>query len=201
VTIAGLIAIVVIVLVVVFAGFVEEEEITFPTPTVEKITSPTPTPTSLTGEVGISSLIEDLGNPSRRDSAIKALVGIGYSAVEPLIKALEHTDRDVWEGAAEALGEIGDPRAVKPLIKALNDKDSNVRRAAMEALEKLGWKPGSLPTGTFIVKEVWGGYGELTIKNWVGWDAVVVLSKLEEPKKSLLNVYVQLNDSYTITNT
>ena len=40
--------------------------------------------------------------------------------------------------AAQALGEIGDPRAVEPLINALNDRDWIVRGASAEALGKIG---------------------------------------------------------------
>ena len=40
--------------------------------------------------------------------------------------------------AANALGELGDPRAVEPLIKALEDDDPGVRERAEKALVKLG---------------------------------------------------------------
>jgi HEAT repeat protein len=64
-------------------------------------------------------------------------VALGALAVEPLIAALKHKDSDVRKVAAEALGEIKDPRAVEPLIAALKDKDSDVRKAAAEALVSL----------------------------------------------------------------
>lgn len=159
---------------------------------------PTPTETSPIGDTRISSLIKDLENPAYHNSAIKALVEIGSPAVEPLINALKHTDRDVRIGAAKALGKLGDPRAIEPLKRTLNDGDSDVRIAALEALEELGWKPRSLSTGTFIVKELREGYGGLIIENGLQWDAIVILSKLENPKKPLLSVYVRSSDSYTI---
>ena len=61
--------------------------------------------------------------------------------MEPLIAALKDGDSDVRKAAAEALGEIKDPRAVEPLIAALKDEYSYVRQAAAEALDHLGWKP------------------------------------------------------------
>ena len=64
--------------------------------------------------------------------------GIGEPAVEPLINALGDEVEYVREGAASALGEIGDARAVEPLIEALGDEDYNAREAAKEALKKLG---------------------------------------------------------------
>ena len=42
------------------------------------------------------------------------------------------------EGAAEALGTIGDNRAVEPLTKALSDADSDVREGAAGALGEIG---------------------------------------------------------------
>ena len=65
-------------------------------------------------------------------------VEIGEPAVEPLIKALGDSDYRVREGAAEALGTIGDGRAVEPLIRALNDANGDVREGAAGALGKIG---------------------------------------------------------------
>lgn len=59
--------------------------------------------------------------------------------VDGLIKVLG-TGRhpESREEAAEALGEIRDPRAVDPLIAALNDRNPEVREEAAEALGKIG---------------------------------------------------------------
>jgi HEAT repeat protein len=58
--------------------------------------------------------------------------------VKGLIKALGYEkDRDVREGAAEAIGKIGDPRAVEQLIKALNDSDWRVHRNSASALGRI----------------------------------------------------------------
>jgi HEAT repeat protein len=79
-----------------------------------------------------------------RYAAAEALVKIGAPAMEPLIAALkdkDSKDSDVRQAAAEALGEIKDPRAVEPLIAALKDEVSNVREAAAQALDHLGWEP------------------------------------------------------------
>ena len=60
-------------------------------------------------------------------------------------------------------------------------------------------QPVRLPNGTLLVKELSGGWGELTIENGLDLDAVVILARSEEPEIPLLAVYVHSKDSYTIT--
>lgn len=61
---------------------------------------------------------------------------------------MKDADRDVRWRAADALGEIGDPRAVDPLILTLNDSDWTVRRAAESALVDIGEPALSFNPGT-----------------------------------------------------
>lgn len=75
------------------------------------------------------------------DTAKDVLVSIGDPAVDPLIAALK--DTETRSNAAEALGQIGNPRAIKPLIANLTDWDFGPKAAA--ALNKLNWKPESDP--------------------------------------------------------
>ena len=107
----------------------------------------------------IESLIARLaaGDAPARKRALSALTGAAREAVEPLIGALNDASWEVRGGAAEALGEIGDPRAVEPLIAALaqpsrssphapdGDAAGEIRvlKAAAEALGKLG-HPGAV---------------------------------------------------------
>lgn len=56
----------------------------------------------------------------------------------------------------------------------------------------------SLSTGTFLVKKLSGGYGELTIENGRDLDAVGVLASSRELKIPLIAVYIQSEDSFTI---
>lgn len=62
---------------------------------------------------------------------------IGAAAVVPLIAALGAQEPEVREGAAQALGIIGDPRAVEPLAQALGSNDRSVRRTVLKALAKI----------------------------------------------------------------
>jgi len=59
--------------------------------------------------------------------------------VRGLVRALTSAeDCDYRSGAAEALGEIGDPLAIAPLLVRLQDSCSRLRTAAAEALGKIG---------------------------------------------------------------
>lgn len=71
----------------------------------------------------IRALIGALGDKDRSVQVqIRESLGkIGTTAVEPLLLALKHPDRDVRVGAAWALASIGDRRAVGPLVAALSD--------------------------------------------------------------------------------
>jgi HEAT repeat protein len=75
------------------------------------------------------------------DTAKDVLVSIGDPAVDSLITALK--DTETRSDAAEALGQIGNPRAIKPLVTNLTDWEFGPKAAA--ALNKLNWKPESDP--------------------------------------------------------
>ena len=57
---------------------------------------------------------------------------------------------------------------------------------------------GSLSTGTFLVKKLSGGYGELRIENGRDLDAVGILASSRGPKIPLIAVYIQSKDSFTV---
>lgn len=62
-------------------------------------------------------------------------------AVNSLIRALDAPGHQTPVYAAEALGEIGDPRAIKPLLTLVDDTRKGrdrARAAAITALTKLG---------------------------------------------------------------
>ena len=105
------------------------------------------------GEAGesfaISAMVAALadGDPSICEAARGALEGIdpnwterreAKEAVGLLIARLADESWSVRKAAAEALGEIGDPRAVRPLQERLLDEDQLVREAAQKALTKMG---------------------------------------------------------------
>ena len=70
---------------------------------------------------------------------IDTLINIGISAVDPLIQVLldENTEPLRRSLAAEALGEIADPRAIDPLIQNLKRKDSELDTITV-ALGRIG---------------------------------------------------------------
>lgn len=96
-------------------------------------------------EIAIQQRIDDLINALQirelgpRELVLRELQTTGLAAVKPLIAALAtHRVVAIRQGAAQALGMIGDKRAVKPLIKALSDTDSGVWSQATAALGKMG---------------------------------------------------------------
>lgn len=91
-------------------------------------------------EPDIKTLIEDLNaqDVNVKAASVKALVGAGESAVEPLIKVLNSKDPEIRENAAITLGKIKDERAIDPLIKLLTDEEWEVESAATSALVEIG---------------------------------------------------------------
>ena len=91
----------------------------------------------------VTPLVNMLGDSNidkiSRNFAAEALGKLGdQRAVDPLIKALQDSERWVHRSAAEALGKLGDTRAVEPLIEALRDSEKQVSQAAAKALGMLG---------------------------------------------------------------
>jgi HEAT repeat protein len=66
------------------------------------------------------------------------LVALGAPAVGPLLGCLKDEDYNRRQGAAQALGELGDKRAVDPLIACLQDDNAEVKKIATNALGQLG---------------------------------------------------------------
>jgi len=58
-------------------------------------------------------------------------------AVDVLVLALKHSDRDLRQAAAEALGRIGDPQVANLLMPALTDSDVWVRQSVSRALKQV----------------------------------------------------------------
>src|SRR5437667_5478725 len=79
------------------------------------------------GELGdvraISPIVEALGSEfgPERSAALEALKKIGPASTDALAEALKHENPRVREGAALALGEMGDVRRVEALLAALAD--------------------------------------------------------------------------------
>jgi HEAT repeat protein len=97
----------------------------------------------------VELLIEGLADPGDEVQgwAVRALAKVKpREAVESLIVVLKTAKNNgVRADAAEALGEIGDPKAFDALTEAVGDKTSLARAAAAKALGKLG-DPGAIPS-------------------------------------------------------
>ncbi len=68
----------------------------------------------------------------------ETLEKIGEPAVEPLLRALQASSRDVRRATAKALGTMSDGRAVAPLAELLADPDVQLRQILARALGQLG---------------------------------------------------------------
>ena len=72
------------------------------------------------------------------EQAAAALAEIGTAAVDPLMRALQHTARAARKNAAWALGALDATRAVTALAATLGDTDGSVREQAAWALGAIG---------------------------------------------------------------
>ena len=70
--------------------------------------------------------------------AARALVRIGTTSFDPLVKALGNGGATARRNAAWALGALDDQRAVTPLTGSLRDTDERVREQAAWALGAIG---------------------------------------------------------------
>ncbi len=61
--------------------------------------------------------------------AAAALAAIGEPAIQALLIALKDEDDNVRQGAAEALGQLRDPRAVDPLADSVGNLGSVSNRS------------------------------------------------------------------------
>ena len=88
----------------------------------------------------VNELIKNLADedPQTQTAAVEALVNLGPEALEGLSAALQNGSPVRRQGAAVALGKIGDNSAAEALKGALEDDDTSVRKAAEWALKKLG---------------------------------------------------------------
>ncbi len=137
----------------------------------------------------VSQLIEKLNDRDSRVrlQAVGDLERIGALAVEHLITALKHADWNVRERAAEALGEIKDPRAVEPLIATLEDADSRVRSSVAKALGEIKDPRAVEPLFAALAD------GDISIR--VTWSAAMSLRKIGAPVVELLIAALKDPDS------
>ena len=87
---------------------------------------------------------------SIRMAATKKLSSLGKKAVPALLAALQGGLWYTRECAAQALGNIGDPRAIESLICSLRDENVGVRRSAARALSGIAEKDGLSPLADAI---------------------------------------------------
>ncbi|MGP8024211.1 MAG: HEAT repeat domain-containing protein [Methanobacterium sp.] len=98
--------------------------------------------TEICDERAIIPLIKQLEkeNDSMKMKIALSLSKFGENAITPLTTALNDKNSVVRENAAEALGEISDPKALISLENALNDENPYVRKRVKEAIKAIKTK-------------------------------------------------------------
>ncbi|MEM7127010.1 MAG: HEAT repeat domain-containing protein [Chloroflexota bacterium] len=100
-------------------------------------------------EQAIQSLLDILNGGYRHKITIKCVIDalknlgvIGENnnsrTLEPLIMALQQDNADIRIGAANALIELGDPRALEPLIVYIGSAEPKERRTILRTLRRYG---------------------------------------------------------------
>lgn len=99
-----------------------------------------------------SGLIEQLDSEDWkvRSKAAGELVKIGKPAVPELLEALTGEATTARSHAADALGDIKDPRAVEPLIWALGVSSAETRERAAYALGRIGDERAARPLSRLL---------------------------------------------------
>jgi len=122
-------------------------------------------------------------NKTIQNLSLKFLNAEGKDRIEVLVEALKDENSSVRESAAEALGELKDPRAVEPLIEALKDKEPAVQGSAAKALGKLkdpravepliealkDKEPEVPPNADYALREITGQDFGIDPENWQKW--------------------------------
>jgi len=98
--------------------------------------------TEICDERAIIPLIKQLEkeNSSMKMKIALSLSKFGENAIKPLTIALNDESNVVRENAAEALGEIGDPKALISLENTLNDENPYVRKRVKAAIKAIKTK-------------------------------------------------------------
>jgi len=82
-------------------------------------------------QINLTKEISRLGNKKdyiRADAALKLGISHDKRAIRPLLEALKDRNWDVKVAAAEALGEIGDPRVLEDVRKLLTSVEREIKK-------------------------------------------------------------------------
>jgi HEAT repeat protein len=107
------------------------------------------------GEDATQALIALAESGAAPVRAVRVLGKIGGASVlEPLIRAVEHTDPRTREEACAALGELRDPVSAGALLRATRDADHRVRVHAAAALDRIGTAAIAASIPAVVTREV-----------------------------------------------
>ena len=127
------------------------------------------------GDPGSVTMLIDALRNEVHDEVIKAaagaLVNIGKTSEEAVIKLIKDGNRELYEAAAFILGEIGDLGTVKSLIALLDHENRYVYMAAEEALIEIG--STAVAPLTAVLKDE---------RDAVRYKAATILYKIGDPR-------------------
>jgi len=118
------------------------------------------------------------------------------TAVPVLANALKATNRDLRQGAAEALGRTGDSSAIDPLVEALSDEDQWVREAALYALNLLDWKPAN-DLEVVLKSVILQRWDNAVVFDALALEPLVMMLSCEDPEvvKATISSLAQIGDA------
>jgi HEAT repeat protein len=85
----------------------------------------------------ITPLVAAVPNPFLRHEANVALKAFATAAEKPVLKLLDHRDRDVRFEACDILKVCGTPASIRALAKQAEDPDPGLSRAAKDAIQAI----------------------------------------------------------------
>lgn len=120
----------------------------------------------------------------------------GNRDIPGLIKALRYPFKSaVRAQAAQALGELGDPRAIPALVEALKDEREEVAKVAAQALAAYG-EPAIDPLIGLVMQKKWDGTG-WNYRSQAVWLACETLGQIGDPR-AIQTLMIASKDSNTL---
>lgn len=138
-----------------------------------------------------------IGQTRAMNSYLAAETGTkSLASVPVLANSLRASNRDLRQGAAEALGRTGDSAAIEYLVEALSDEDQWVREAALYALNLLNWKPAN-DLEVVLKAVITHRWDNAVVFDSLALEPLVMMLNCDDPEvvKSAIGALAQIGDA------